>query len=305
MTSTSTSDSRLLIDDYYFSALCDDEEVFPISDEKYAQELQLQEALMSSAIFSTMKSESRVEEETGESSQSFYTICIDGKPTREMVINNSCTHSFCIQENISTLKWWSLQTNRDRALFSSVLPNGNRGVWWSLQRCCGLRGSFGLNGTSIKRPISESPPTNNSTSSPDVTYVKTSSSTCNSSSSGTLHDQQLTLEDTVTMAMAASRNPSRSLEFGGRKRGRPEASLNGNGGHKKSKLGSSSTRAIRASPISLSRLVPSVPINLRPFTPRAHGRQRLLHMQTNSGSSKVLTRATIRNLPHILEPVLY
>jgi hypothetical protein len=123
----STSDSRFLIDDYYFSALCDDEEVFPISDEKYAQELQLQKALMSSAISSTMKSESRVKEETGESSQSFYAICMDGKPTREMVINNSCTHSFCIQENISTLKWWSLQMNRDSALFSSVLPNRNRG----------------------------------------------------------------------------------------------------------------------------------------------------------------------------------
>jgi hypothetical protein len=45
----------------------------------------------------------------------------------EMVNNNSCSHSFCIQENISRLKSWSLQTNQDRALFSSVLPNGNRG----------------------------------------------------------------------------------------------------------------------------------------------------------------------------------
>jgi len=70
MASTSTSDSRLLIDDYYFSALCDDEKVFPISDEKYTQELQLEKALMSSAISSTMKSESRVEEETSESSRS-------------------------------------------------------------------------------------------------------------------------------------------------------------------------------------------------------------------------------------------
>jgi hypothetical protein len=87
------------------------------------------------------------------------------------------------------------------------------------------------------------------------------------------------------MAMAAIRNPSRSLEFGGRKRGRPEASLKGNGSHKKSKSSLSSTRAIRAAPISLSRLVPSVPINLRPFKPRAHGQQRLLHMPPNSGSS--------------------
>ncbi|WRX27271.1 IBR domain - like 9 [Theobroma cacao] len=48
-----TADSgNLLSDDFYFSALNDDEEVFPLSDEKYTFELQLQEVLMSSAISS-------------------------------------------------------------------------------------------------------------------------------------------------------------------------------------------------------------------------------------------------------------
>lgn len=114
-TSTSTSDTLLLIDDFYFSALCDDEELFPISDEKYAQELQLQEALMSSAISSTMKPSKPKQLQTGESSQTFCEICMDGKPTSEMLRNNSCTHSFCtdcigkyvaisIQQNISMVK---------------------------------------------------------------------------------------------------------------------------------------------------------------------------------------------------------
>ncbi|KAK6264340.1 hypothetical protein SCA6_019774 [Theobroma cacao] len=47
-----TDSGNLLSDDFYFSALNDDEEVFPLSDEKYTFELQLQEVLMSSAISS-------------------------------------------------------------------------------------------------------------------------------------------------------------------------------------------------------------------------------------------------------------
>ena len=133
---TSSSNNHLLVDDFYFSALHDDEELLPISDEKYAQELQLQEALMSSVISSRINRESPtllVEEgcsssmknhkgkgkETGQSSQSFSqtlcTICMDGKLTGEMFTNNSCTHSFCagcisqyvatkLQDNISSVK---------------------------------------------------------------------------------------------------------------------------------------------------------------------------------------------------------
>ncbi|GJY31848.1 probable E3 ubiquitin-protein ligase ARI10 [Tanacetum coccineum] len=37
------------VDDSYFAALIDHDEIFPISDEKYAEELQLQEALVSSS----------------------------------------------------------------------------------------------------------------------------------------------------------------------------------------------------------------------------------------------------------------
>lgn len=120
---TNTTDLHL-VDDFYFSALYDDQEVFPISDEKYAQELQLQEALISSAISSrTSISTDQVEVETpfttlkGQSSVSgsFCMICMDFKPSEEMFINNGCNHSFCtdcvgqyvgtkIQENISIVK---------------------------------------------------------------------------------------------------------------------------------------------------------------------------------------------------------
>lgn len=122
---TNTNTTNLhLVDDFYFSALYDDHEVFPISDEKYAPELQLQEALISSAISSrTSISTDQVEVETpftilkGQSSdsESFCMICMDVKRSEEMFINNGCNHSFCtdcvgryvgtkIQENISMVK---------------------------------------------------------------------------------------------------------------------------------------------------------------------------------------------------------
>ncbi|KAL6868122.1 hypothetical protein ACP4OV_014967 [Aristida adscensionis] len=58
--------SSCLVDDFYFSALAhgrsdgddDDGELFPISDEKYATELQLQEVIMSSAVTATARSPS-------------------------------------------------------------------------------------------------------------------------------------------------------------------------------------------------------------------------------------------------------
>ncbi|KAI5336643.1 PREDICTED: E3 ubiquitin-ligase [Prunus dulcis] len=133
MEGTSSSGEALdLVDDFYFSAL-HDEEVFPISDEKYAQELQLQEALMSSAISSItpkistqpsnreedvetpMKKQKGKEKETGQSSETFCLICMDIKSTQEMFTNSGCNHSFCtdcigtyvgtkIQENISMVK---------------------------------------------------------------------------------------------------------------------------------------------------------------------------------------------------------
>lgn len=122
-----------LVDEFYFSALFDDNEIFPISDEKYAEQLALQEALMSAANSSTsrtairstgmlipkeefsMKGKKKLE--TGQSSRvlPFCVICMDAKPTEEMFGNDNCSHSFCtdcigkyvatkIQENISMVK---------------------------------------------------------------------------------------------------------------------------------------------------------------------------------------------------------
>ncbi|KAL6134779.1 hypothetical protein ACLB2K_067007 [Fragaria x ananassa] len=120
-----TSDDHHLVDDFYLSALYDDEEVFPICDEKYAQELQLQEALMSSAISSSkvpisidqfeVKTPFEILRGQSSGSGSFCMICMDVKPSGEMFTNNSCSHSFCtdcigryvatkIQENISMVK---------------------------------------------------------------------------------------------------------------------------------------------------------------------------------------------------------
>ncbi|OMO70534.1 Zinc finger, RING-type [Corchorus capsularis] len=128
----------LLVDEFYFSALFDDEEQFPISDEKYAMELHLQEALMSSATSSRVRiglstqlqisqnlnsSRKGKEKETGESSNSNQTddwnslcrICMDVKPIGEMFRSNTCSHLFCtdcigkyiaakLQENISMIE---------------------------------------------------------------------------------------------------------------------------------------------------------------------------------------------------------
>ncbi|KAH7680007.1 E3 ubiquitin-protein ligase RNF144 protein [Dioscorea alata] len=87
-----------LVDDMYFSALYDEEEVFPISDEKYADELQLQEVLISGTI-----------------AQTFCKICMEVAPSSNMFQNNNCAHVFCraclsqhiaakLQENITVIK---------------------------------------------------------------------------------------------------------------------------------------------------------------------------------------------------------
>ncbi|KAF8388678.1 hypothetical protein HHK36_025358 [Tetracentron sinense] len=127
-----TSGPNILVDDFYFSVLSDEREIFPISDEKYAEGLQLQEALMSSVIASQLPNGSSEMEETpmkilklvrkdggessqmangssemkilklvrkdvGESSQSFCEICLEGKPTEDMFRNTiTCSHSFCV-----------------------------------------------------------------------------------------------------------------------------------------------------------------------------------------------------------------
>ncbi|GMN63902.1 hypothetical protein TIFTF001_032970 [Ficus carica] len=110
------------VDDFYFSALFD-ESPFPISDSKYAEELQLQEALMSSTVSNSQTTTTSSvllssasppslqlvqlpplddkdhdpQKEIGQSSQIFCEICAERKPVDEIFRNESsdCKHSFC------------------------------------------------------------------------------------------------------------------------------------------------------------------------------------------------------------------
>ncbi|XP_030507507.2 E3 ubiquitin-protein ligase RSL1 [Cannabis sativa] len=107
-----------LVDDFYFSLLFDEPstDILPVSDAKYAEELQFQEALVSSAeatrnqttivtpSFFLISSPSppsiiinvqKPVEEIGQSSEIFCEICTERKPTDEIFPNASCTHSYC------------------------------------------------------------------------------------------------------------------------------------------------------------------------------------------------------------------
>jgi len=138
---STAEDPHSVVDDFYFSALHDAEEMFPISDEKYAEELQLQEALYSSTTLSarvekqvvivdvdlddddddddlplrTLKGKQKEIGECSSSSHGYCGICMDAKPGEEMFRNQNCSHIFCedcigrhvaakIQENISMVK---------------------------------------------------------------------------------------------------------------------------------------------------------------------------------------------------------
>ncbi|XP_050235260.1 E3 ubiquitin-protein ligase RSL1-like [Mercurialis annua] len=106
------------VDDFYFSAILDesDEEnehhdvetdSFQVSDAKYAEKLQFQEALMGCVIISQIKSNKPSTESpvTGQSSQSFCEICAERKENNEMFATGSCVHSFCsdcISRHVST-----------------------------------------------------------------------------------------------------------------------------------------------------------------------------------------------------------
>ncbi|KAI3512469.1 hypothetical protein L1887_19785 [Cichorium endivia] len=139
MASSSSSDIYHIVDDFYFSALHDQDEIFPISDEKYAYELQLQEALISSASQSNGSSSSSSQwvasssslatflhaskrkqplltSEAAKSLKSFCDICMDSKDPSEMFSNPTvCRHLYCsecirghvsakIKENIAMVK---------------------------------------------------------------------------------------------------------------------------------------------------------------------------------------------------------
>ncbi|KAF5732087.1 E3 ubiquitin-protein ligase [Tripterygium wilfordii] len=113
------------LDDFVIPVLSDEKEKIPMSDEEYALQLQLQEALISSSVSSSRGSikgpskqpihPRKKRKGTVESSQSFCTICLDVKLHGEMFVSHSCTHTFCtdcisqyvatkIQENISMVK---------------------------------------------------------------------------------------------------------------------------------------------------------------------------------------------------------
>lgn len=108
------------VDEFYFSALLDNEEqheVFPVSDAKYAEELQFQEALMGCVIISQMEKnnpssvlmiEAAPEPnnlEAGQSSYSFCDICVERKERNQMFTTDSCVHSYCsdcISKHVAT-----------------------------------------------------------------------------------------------------------------------------------------------------------------------------------------------------------
>ena len=96
--------NHLSVDDFYFYALLDEEQIFPVSDEKYAEELQLQEALMSSAISSSRTRSSKehfveqkiIKTEPGESSQIFYPNYANAKP-KNLIIQSSETEDHYVE----------------------------------------------------------------------------------------------------------------------------------------------------------------------------------------------------------------
>ncbi|GFZ03980.1 hypothetical protein Acr_16g0006040 [Actinidia rufa] len=108
MAKESISDVQF-VDELYFSALSNENEdqLFPISDSKYAEELQFQEVLMSSLIASQNPNtdiekspssdtpEPITAKESGESSQCFCEICAEKKEADEMFRIDPCSHSYC------------------------------------------------------------------------------------------------------------------------------------------------------------------------------------------------------------------
>lgn len=109
------------VDDFYFSAFSLEEEpLFPISDEKYAEKLQFQEVLMSSIVASGSRSSPSAKRlylrgESSKASEIFCKICMEVTKTTDMFRNDNCSHIFCrdclarylaskIQENISKVR---------------------------------------------------------------------------------------------------------------------------------------------------------------------------------------------------------
>ncbi|KAF5182354.1 RING/U-box superfamily protein [Thalictrum thalictroides] len=101
--SSTIASSDLHVDESYFSALVDSDELIPISDEKYAEALQLQEALMSSMVASATKTCAKPSENevvygsVGESSNTkfFCEICMEGAKIQENISTVTCPDVNC------------------------------------------------------------------------------------------------------------------------------------------------------------------------------------------------------------------
>ncbi|KAG9154944.1 hypothetical protein Leryth_012138 [Lithospermum erythrorhizon] len=108
----SFSSSIQYVDELYFAALFDKDEIFPISDEDYAEEITLQEALYDNVGINQHKIHGK-NKERGQSSIKLCMICME--TDQEMFRINGCGHSFCsdciskhvaakIQENIMMVR---------------------------------------------------------------------------------------------------------------------------------------------------------------------------------------------------------
>ncbi|XP_059299737.1 E3 ubiquitin-protein ligase RSL1-like [Lycium ferocissimum] len=155
----------LSCDDFYFSLLVDEiqnDENFTISDDKYAEELQNQEVIMTSTIFNQNSTNSPAptifiqnstnspasscvianERAIGESSLSFCEICAERKGTDEMFTIETCTHVYCtdcickhvetkIQDNVQVVTCPGVACNAilDFETCSSIIPKDVRNRW--------------------------------------------------------------------------------------------------------------------------------------------------------------------------------
>ncbi|CAN6461496.1 unnamed protein product [Victoria cruziana] len=100
------------VDDFYFSALEAEEDLLPVSDEKYADALQFQEVVLASVVFSIRQmpppppaasnrfppppSPYSTGPLEGEPSGFVCGICMEPKEISDTFQNRSCSHRFCI-----------------------------------------------------------------------------------------------------------------------------------------------------------------------------------------------------------------
>ncbi|KAJ3704877.1 hypothetical protein LUZ61_008582 [Rhynchospora tenuis] len=122
-------DIRDQVHDFYFSALSNGDsshDLFPISDDNYAMELQLQEVIISSitvspkpvkiAVDNRASSSSSSSSPNSQANQLFCKICMENVPASKLFqMSKACSHVFCrdclsrylgteIQENISAVR---------------------------------------------------------------------------------------------------------------------------------------------------------------------------------------------------------